>query len=416
MCDPELESNQLCISTQCRTIEEFISTFDRYVTEDSIFMSTPATRPVGLETAFVILLADGAPVLRGTCIVRDVRTTPDGPFGAPGICLGITRLSPRSLPVFQQMQIESKTLPSLSPPPPPPPPPTTDEGPPVEPPSPAPELGMRRRPVTRMMTTRQYFSPVPRASSAPLMFTPDSLGPAHAPTADDAGESFSAPTRVVPAMTFEPSTPGRPAPTSSRWMKAAWLLAGIAIAGLSSTGAPSSPTRPSPVSAPVAGHDTTETVESPAAAGAPCRVHVASTPTGASVAFDGTLQGSAPLAIDASCGQHRIEISHPGYDTMTTWATLAAGHPERIDVPLARPIHSVLVSTWPSGATIYIDGSPAGITPRRLNVLGHVPVTLEIKKPGYRPVTEHLFSTTPRDWLGIRLTREPPKARRVAKR
>jgi len=134
------------------------------------------------------------------------------------------------------------------------------------------------------------------------------------------------------------------------------------------------------------------------------------------VAFDGTLQGSAPLAIDASCGQHRIEISHPGYDTMTTWATLAAGRPERIDVPLARPIHSVLVSTWPSGATIYIDGSPAGITPRRLNVLGHVPVTLEIKKPGYRPVTEHLFSTTPRDWLGIRLTREPPRARRVAKR
>jgi len=200
-------------------------------------------------------------------------------------------------------------------------------------------------------------------------------------------------------------------------VKATWILAGITIAGLSSAAEPSAPTPPTTEAASTVLHDTTEPVESPPpTAEAPCQVRVASTPTGARVAFDGEVRGSAPLEIDASCGQHRIEISHPGYVTTTTWAALAAGRPELIDVPLARPIHSLLVGTLPKGATIYIDGSPAGVTPKRLNVLGHVPMTLEIKKAGYRPVTEHLVSTTPRDWLGIRLTREPPTARRLAKR
>jgi hypothetical protein len=143
----------------------------------------------------------------------------------------------------------------------------------------------------------------------------------------------------------------------------------------------------------------------------PCRLDVSSTPTGAMVALDGVRQGESPIAMATTCGRHRVVISEEHHQTMAAWVTLAIEQPERIKVSLARPIHAVAVTTKPSGAAIYIDGSPAGTTPTTLNILGHVPMSLEIKKAGYQPLIQHLYSTTPLDKVAIQMIKASPRRR-----
>ena len=60
------KTRALCVATRCTTVDQFVATFHRFCGEDqSFFVATMTSRPVGLETAFAIQLADKQPVLRG---------------------------------------------------------------------------------------------------------------------------------------------------------------------------------------------------------------------------------------------------------------------------------------------------------------------------------------------------------------
>jgi len=102
--EPLTKTKALCVGTRCATVQQFIDVFSHYCDEQSFFVATLNMRPVGLETAFSIQLADRTPVLRGLCVVLAAWTSPANPFKRPGIRLGIRRLTADSEVVFAQLR------------------------------------------------------------------------------------------------------------------------------------------------------------------------------------------------------------------------------------------------------------------------------------------------------------------------
>jgi hypothetical protein len=118
------KTRALCVATRCTTVDQFVATFHRFCGDDqSFFVATLTSRPIGLETPFSIQLADKQPVLRGLCIVLDAWATPENRYKRPGIRLGIKRLTADSQLVFARLQHASKApgVAEATPPPGPPP-------------------------------------------------------------------------------------------------------------------------------------------------------------------------------------------------------------------------------------------------------------------------------------------------------
>ena len=88
------------IVTGCKTPEQFVAAFHRFCDTTTCFIPTPDTRPIGSALAFSLRLADGTPMLRGTCVVKDVWKTKDNPFKRPGVQLEIQKLSEDSAVLF----------------------------------------------------------------------------------------------------------------------------------------------------------------------------------------------------------------------------------------------------------------------------------------------------------------------------
>src|SRR6185503_15229143 len=118
------KTRALCVATRCTTVDQFVATFHRFCGDDqTFFVATLTSRPIGLETPFSIQLADKQPVLRGLCIVLDAWATPENRYKRPGIRLGIKRLTADSQLVFDRLRAASKSLGVAEATPPPGPPP-----------------------------------------------------------------------------------------------------------------------------------------------------------------------------------------------------------------------------------------------------------------------------------------------------
>ena len=104
------KTRALCVATRCTSIDQFVATFHRFCGDDqTFFVATMTSRPIGLETAFSIQLADKQPVLRGLCIVLDAWATPENRYKRPGIRLGIKRLTAESQHVFDRLRAASRS-------------------------------------------------------------------------------------------------------------------------------------------------------------------------------------------------------------------------------------------------------------------------------------------------------------------
>ncbi|HEX3764254.1 MAG TPA: hypothetical protein VHW23_36420, partial [Kofleriaceae bacterium] len=91
-------------------MEQFVATFHRFCGDDeTFFVATMTSRPIGLETPFSIQLADKQPVLRGLCIVLDAWATPENRYKRPGIRLGIKRLTADSQVIYDRLKAASRT-------------------------------------------------------------------------------------------------------------------------------------------------------------------------------------------------------------------------------------------------------------------------------------------------------------------
>lgn len=177
------KTKALCVATRCTSVEQFVATFHRFCGDDqTFFVATMTSRPVGLETAFSIQLADKQPVLRGMCIVLDAWETPENRYRRPGIRLGIKRLTADSQVVFDRLKAASRAPANVEATPPP--------GPAPSPPSassPASSLGSAASPSpggARRPGGPPPLPPLlaPRSTSAPT--TAPRLPPVVAPAGD----------------------------------------------------------------------------------------------------------------------------------------------------------------------------------------------------------------------------------------
>jgi hypothetical protein len=258
-------------------------------------------------------------------------------------------------------------------------------------------------------TSRRYVTPVRRRDSIQL----EPIGPTAASTSDDE-DLFSIPTRVsinVPISLLQDA--GREPPPRRRryWLwTAGSVIALVATVGVvRATGSESLPVTAADASPTIS----MEAVNAPRAdiapaapviGDGPCRLSVLSTPVGATVSLDGIEQGESPLTLAASCGEHRIDVAHASHASRTVLAALASEFPQTLDVTLPSRIDAVLVVSKPAGATVYLGGKPVGITPRRLDVLANSPLTLELRKRGFRTVATKIQTTMPSTQVVVRLT------------
>src|SRR5262245_26575376 len=90
----------LRIVTRCSSVDEFTTTFERFIDETTIFIVTGDPRPVGVKQPFVITLSNGEALLHGEAEVLETRT---GATGPRGMRLRFLRLDDRSRAFHRQI-------------------------------------------------------------------------------------------------------------------------------------------------------------------------------------------------------------------------------------------------------------------------------------------------------------------------
>ncbi len=109
------------------------------------------------------------------------------------------------------------------------------------------------------------------------------------------------------------------------------------------------------------------------------------TAVGASVRIDGQSLGNVPYTGTVRPGRHLLEVRREGYVPFTQWIDGQAGQGMTIPVILSpeRPdTGSVLVAGDVSGAPIFIDNQPKGVTPGVIEDIAVGTHTLEVRPAG----------------------------------
>jgi hypothetical protein len=128
------------------------------------------------------------------------------------------------------------------------------------------------------------------------------------------------------------------------------------------------------------------------------RLLVRSTPAGVGVVVDGQSRGVTPLDLrELAFGAHTIKVSHPGHDTRQRQVTLSERRPVRsVDFelrPTSVPSHatpaanspgSLLVTSRPSQAQVFVDDNLIGTTPFLLSNVAAGVRHLRIELSGYK--------------------------------
>lgn len=150
---------------------------------------------------------------------------------------------------------------------------------------------------------------------------------------------------------------------------------------------------------------TGRTPETPAVGDGPCTLEVKTTPAGTMVKLDGDTIGPSPLTISGPCTRRRIDLVHPRYKAEQRWVTLAADQPGTLDVTLVRPTHTLMVTSNPPGATVYIAGRRAGTTPTKVPLMGFSGLEVKVEKRGFETVTKRIYSKVAQDRMTVTLRR-----------
>ncbi|MEM1043021.1 MAG: PEGA domain-containing protein [Bacteroidota bacterium] len=128
----------------------------------------------------------------------------------------------------------------------------------------------------------------------------------------------------------------------------------------------------------------------PAASGV--TLSVVTDPPGAVVTLGGERLGQTPIETVTS-GTGRLRVERDGYRPVDTLLALAGGEPVALRFDLAalppdqQEVRLLEVTSTPAGATVSVNGSPAGTTPLTYEDTTGAPVTLRLERAGYRPWT-----------------------------
>ncbi len=95
----------------------------------------------------------------------------------------------------------------------------------------------------------------------------------------------------------------------------------------------------------------------------PGTIEVSAKPSAASISIDGVLYGTGSIsASKLTPGEHKIEVSCEGYDTIEETVILARDGLVQTDYDLVRNTGSIEVNSAPGGLTVYINGKKYGVT------------------------------------------------------
>ena len=108
-----------------------------------------------------------------------------------------------------------------------------------------------------------------------------------------------------------------------------------------------------------------------------------SDPAGAQVLINGQFRGQTPLSL-ALVGErdYLLTLSKAGYESAARSVRVEGGGTTRLSLVLPPELGTVFLTTNPPGATLSVNGQPAGSATQRLS-LQTVPQVLEIALPGY---------------------------------
>ena len=115
-------------------------------------------------------------------------------------------------------------------------------------------------------------------------------------------------------------------------------------------------------------------------------IYVESSPSGASIYFNGNYHGSAPLTINEVWpGSYSIQAELNGYHTYTTTTSVSSGTRSNVYCSLSPMITSgsLYILSNPTNAKVVLDGLYRGNTPLTLNNLAPTTHIVELDYPGY---------------------------------
>lgn len=116
-------------------------------------------------------------------------------------------------------------------------------------------------------------------------------------------------------------------------------------------------------------------------------IKVLSSPSNANAYVDGVYYGRTPHTVNGlSEGSHTVKIQKDGYQDWQTTAYVYAGQTTSISATLqSSPTYgSISISSSPSGAAIYLDGSYMGTTPKVIGSVTKGSHVIELNLAGYQ--------------------------------
>jgi hypothetical protein len=437
----------LRIVTRCTSVDEFVAYFGPLADDHSIFLGNPSPPGVGARHPFSIHLANGDLVMRGEgevqesrptafrwrilsmddigktllgrlCALRDVGALPP-----PQENLEVTLQEETA--VFQPAPIMLSGPPEDSGKTPAPPVlPARPDLPPQVPPG-----AFGKTPPPERIRPRDQFSTGEERAWYDDIAQPDGSAPK-----PPASPSIRAPiTNRDEQYADEPSAPrrfwfaisGTAAAALAIGLLAGYLIWGgkkseaqppsqeVASNAPTKTNAPEARQAPPAADPPAATQDDNKPQPAPVAAGGDCKISIKTEPPGADVTIAGKPAGKSPVDSAVPCGDVQIGIDKARYAHVDRTVTAAAGTPATLDEKLARPDAMLDFVSTPAGATIIVDGKPAGTAPVSAKVNEFGTVTVSASMTGYKPWSQKVYVKTSKQRVTVTL--EAAKATTVKK-
>ncbi len=111
-----------------------------------------------------------------------------------------------------------------------------------------------------------------------------------------------------------------------------------------------------------------------------------SEPQGAAVTLGGVFQGNTPLALhNIRLGEHRARLLLAGFNEKDVVFQVEDRIPRRVSVDLDSNSGSLVITSTPTGANVFVDGRSEGITPMTIQRVPQGERDIRVQLSGYEP-------------------------------
>jgi len=119
-------------------------------------------------------------------------------------------------------------------------------------------------------------------------------------------------------------------------------------------------------------------------------ISISSIPSGAKVYLDGVYKGTTPLFLSVEEGKHTIKLTKEYYYDVEESVFVKIGETTYVYETLTG-YGSISISSFPSGASVYLDGYYKGVTPLFLSKVIEGSHTIKLAKSGYAELTKTIY-------------------------